>query len=115
MGQVKEFHAAALGVHKAGLAYVPIDLEYPEERVQFMLEDSGASIILTEENVAEMLKTPAASVALSPLCSPDKPAYMIYTSGSTGTPKGVVIPHRALTLHLTLPDKLRINKSIIHR
>ncbi|MBR3734703.1 MAG: AMP-binding protein, partial [Lachnospiraceae bacterium] len=56
MGRVKEFIAAEMGIHKAGLGYVPIDPEYPEERIAFMLEDSEAGLTLTEEKVREILE-----------------------------------------------------------
>jgi amino acid adenylation domain-containing protein len=83
--------AAILGVLKAGAAYVPVDPAYPEERIAFTLEDSGAALVLTPEALAaadrqsgERLEIPA---------DPDLPAYVIYTSGSTGRPKGVVVTH----------------------
>ena len=121
MGRVKEFIAAEMGIHKAGLGYVPIDPEYPEERIAFMLEDSGAPLILTEEKVQEILaesaregaaeasvpeetvadrKSKASTAAVwdgRSLATPDSLAYMIYTSGTTGQPKGVVIVQRCLT------------------
>ena len=97
MGRVKEFHLAALAIHKAGAAYMPIDLEYPEDRVEYMLSDSGAKLLLTEEKVAELLRADGDGAPFKPLCGPDSRAYMIYTSGSTGKPKGVVIQHHALT------------------
>ena len=97
MGRVKEFHVAVLAIHKAGAAYMPIDLEYPAERVAYMMEDSGARLTLTEQRVAELLESVREDAAFSSRCRPDSRAYMIYTSGSTGKPKGVVIPHRALT------------------
>ena len=103
MGRVKEFAAAVIGIHKAGAAYLPVDLDYPEERVNYMLSDSGARILLTEETVAEILsgkqEPPAGSEpegAGKENLSPDHLAYMIYTSGSTGKPKGVMIQHKAL-------------------
>ena len=97
MGRVKEFHAAVLAIHKAGAAYMPIDLEYPPERVEYMMEDSGARLTLTEQSVAELMKEDCPIADLSARRGPDRRAYMIYTSGSTGKPKGVVIPQRALT------------------
>lgn len=97
MGRVKEFHAAVLAIHKAGAAYMPIDLEYPPERVAYMMEDSGARLTLTEQSVAALLKVDCPTVDLSARRGPDRRAYMIYTSGSTSKPKGVVIPQRALT------------------
>ena len=97
MGRVKEFHAAVLAIHKAGAAYMPIDLEYPTERVAYMMEDSGARLTLTEQSVVALLKADCPAVDLSARRGPERRAYMIYTSGSTGKPKGVVIPQRALT------------------
>ena len=97
MGRVKEFHVAVLAIHKAGAAYMPIDLEYPTERVAYMMEDSGARLTLTEQRVAELLREECPIEDLSSRRWPERRAYVIYTSGSTGKPKGVVIPQRALT------------------
>ena len=97
MGRVKEFHLAVLAIHKAGAAYMPIDLEYPQARVDYMMADSGALLTLTEDSVAGMLAEGTESAPFASRCAPDRRAYMIYTSGSTGMPKGVVIPQRALT------------------
>ena len=96
MGRVKEFTAAAIGIHKAGAAYVPIDADYPEDRVSYMLEDSQAALLLTEETVRQAVRECADAQPVL-RAGPDTLAYMIYTSGSTGRPKGVMIPHRALT------------------
>lgn len=107
-----------LGILKAGAAYVPLDPEYPDARLLFMLEDSQAKIILTHTSLAEKFlpckeENKLAVVALD---SPDVQeklnqlnannlklkykntdlAYVIYTSGSTGVPKGVAIEHRSL-------------------
>ncbi|WP_087978403.1 non-ribosomal peptide synthetase [Bacillus safensis] len=103
--------AAVFGILKAGGAYVPIDPALPEERIQFIVEDSGASIVLTEESFIQ--EYPALSEKLIVLqqillddgrlpelvdqTAPDDLAYMIYTSGTTGKPKGVMIEH--LQLH----------------
>ena len=96
MGRVKEFVLAIAGVQKAGGAYIPVDPAYPEDRIAYMLEDSGAKTVLTEETVRAILasETDASPVDRS---DADNPAYMIYTSGSTGKPKGVVILHKSLT------------------
>ncbi|MBO6292420.1 MAG: AMP-binding protein [Selenomonas sp.] len=96
IGRCKEFMAAALGVHKASGAYVPIDLDYPAARVAYMLEDSEAGIVLTEKLVRQALETCAPLPAENYGCTPEGLAYMIYTSGSTGKPKGVMIQHKAL-------------------
>ncbi|PYQ65419.1 MAG: non-ribosomal peptide synthetase, partial [Acidobacteria bacterium] len=86
-----EMVAAILGVLKAGAAYVPIDPNYPAERIAFLREDSGAALLLTAGDLeaaghqsSERLEIPLDA---------DLPAYVIYTSGSTGTPKGVVVTH----------------------
>ena len=78
--RLKEFAAAVIGVHKVGACYVPIDPDYPEERIDFMEKDCEAKVILTSEQVrrcAEKFPEP------SPvhLTRPENFAYMIYTSG----------------------------------
>ncbi|MEU4704235.1 amino acid adenylation domain-containing protein [Nonomuraea dietziae] len=80
---------ALLGVAMAGAAYLPVDPDYPQARVSYVLEDSGAALVLTDE-----LPSGAPDVVRP---RPDDTAYVLYTSGSTGRPKGVVVPHRALT------------------
>ncbi|MNL99869.1 Linear gramicidin synthase subunit B [compost metagenome] len=102
--------AGLMGILKAGAAYVPLDPAYPAERLAFMLDDSGARLVLGEhalqaqlpagartfvaiDDIAERAEdAPTVSVAVDPA----SPAYVIYTSGSTGRPKGVLLPHRAL-------------------
>jgi amino acid adenylation domain-containing protein len=106
-----ELIAGLLGVLKAGGAYVPIDPGYPQERIQFMLEDSGLRILLTQERLLERLPDNGQlTLCLDSLASavssesaesylappPSSLAYVIYTSGSTGKPKGVEIEHRSL-------------------
>ena len=94
MDRTRLFMAAALGAHKASVAYVPIDLEYPAERVEYMMEDSEAALTLDETKVREAVAS-GLSGELRP-ATPDNLSYMIYTSGSTGKPKGVMIQHKAL-------------------
>ena len=96
MPRVKEFLAAVIGVMKAGAAYIPVDPEYPEDRISYMLEDSGAKLTLTEEKTAELLAGADGDVYPVNKARPEGAAYMIYTSGSTGKPKGVVQSHRSL-------------------
>ncbi|MFF4121515.1 amino acid adenylation domain-containing protein [Streptomyces sp. NPDC001714] len=107
---------AVLAVLKAGGAYLPLDPDYPVERLEFMLADARPVCVLTESDVAQSLSGARSSLVLlddpSPVealeaCSPGDladadrlapllsahPAYVIYTSGSTGVPKGVVITH----------------------
>ncbi len=106
--------AGILGVWKAGAAYVPLDPSYPEARLEFMLRDSGAVLILTVPETADLLSHAGRQLDLSALAetaaaapagnAPQAPsdaasealAYIIYTSGSTGQPKGVLIEQRSL-------------------
>ena len=83
--------ASLLAVLKAGGAYVPLDPDYPEERLAFLLEDSAAAVLLTEEGPEPLAKTGGRSARVLP----ENLAYLIYTSGSTGRPKGVAIEHRS--------------------
>ncbi|MCF2150429.1 amino acid adenylation domain-containing protein [Desmonostoc muscorum LEGE 12446] len=110
-----EMIIGVLGVLKGGGAYVPIDPNYPQERIGLMLEDSGISVLLTQNflldklPLSELENSPQV-ISLdeepfseeltenpSPKTTPDNLAYVIYTSGSTGRPKGVMIEHRGLT------------------
>ncbi len=108
-----ELAAAVLGVLRAGCAYLPLDPEYPAERVRFMIEDSGTPLILTAGWLAEWLPPTTARIlcvdrdlpdtGATPLPragTGDDPAYLIYTSGSTGTPKGVLVAHRGVVNRL---------------
>jgi amino acid adenylation domain-containing protein len=101
---------ALLAVWKAGGAYLPLDPAYPRDRLSYMLEDSGAPVLLTEEGLLAAVPPGAArvvclereDVAAESAEDPGGPAgpqslaYVLYTSGSTGRPKGVQIPHGAL-------------------
>ncbi len=107
-----EMLVAIIGTLKAGGAYVPLDPDYPTERLAFMLEDSEAAVLLTQQALLERLPTGNAHVVRldsdwqrieqQPHADPparagaDNLAYVIYTSGSTGRPKGVQVSHRAL-------------------
>jgi amino acid adenylation domain-containing protein len=95
--------AAALAVLAAGAAYVPLDPASPRERLEHMLRDAGARLLLAdeplpEEDLAIPVLVPGPSEAEGfvglPAAAPGDLAYIIYTSGSTGAPKGVVIEHR---------------------
>ncbi|MFC9679242.1 amino acid adenylation domain-containing protein [Streptomyces sp. NPDC056948] len=95
---------ALLAVLKTGAAYLPMDPEYPADRLAFMLDDADPVLLLTTDGAAVTGAVPAVTVAESltypatplpaPAACPDNTAYVIYTSGSTGRPKGVEIPHR---------------------
>ncbi|ACU60886.1 non-ribosomal peptide synthetase [Chitinophaga pinensis] len=88
--------AALLGILKAGAAYLPIDTDYPEERISYMLADSNARIVLTEELCATLIAANETCNATNGTASAHDLAYVIYTSGSTGAPKGVMIEHHAV-------------------
>src|SRR5262249_5530155 len=105
-----EMIAGILAILKAGAAYMPLDPEYPQERLAFMLADAGARVVLTQQSLVQRL--PEQSVVAVRLdadwesieqlsaenpettTTPDNAAYVLYTSGSTGRPKAVVMPHR---------------------
>ena len=99
-----------LGVLKAGGAYVPLDPVYPEDRLAYMIEDSGAEVVLTHpaanaavpSNAATIVDLEQSRETIAALpdarpeveCRPEDLAYVIYTSGSTGKPKGVMVENR---------------------
>jgi len=120
-----EMAVAIIATLKAGAAYLPLDPEYPKERLAFMLEDARPAVVLTKaglkidlpaETRALMLDEEWPTIAQSSEadldCAPatDDLAYVIYTSGSTGNPKGVMITHGNLTNYLlALNHELQIN------
>ena len=115
-----EMVVGLLGILKAGAAYLPLDPNYPRERLAFMLSDAGAPVLVTQQALLERLPVPAQGSAAQPGATivrldadwpliarqpatapavpldPRNPAYVIYTSGSTGTPKAVVVEHASL-------------------
>ncbi|WP_188754139.1 non-ribosomal peptide synthetase, partial [Pedobacter psychrotolerans] len=111
-----EMIIAILGVWKTGGAYVPIDPGYPVERIDYLLEDSGVSIIVTSKRCKQNLPadlqqtvisldeetqlTNQPVIALENIISSHGLCYVIYTSGSTGRPKGVLVEHRGMLNHL---------------
>ncbi|MFE7607383.1 non-ribosomal peptide synthetase [Streptomyces celluloflavus] len=94
-----------LGVLKAGAAYIPLDTDYPAERLDFITADARVARELGDADLATDGPAEADGPAAAP--APDDLAYVIYTSGSTGRPKGVQIAHRSLTnLLLAIRDLL---------
>ncbi|RAO53885.1 Chondramide synthase cmdD [Micromonospora noduli] len=103
--------AALLGVLMVGAAYVPLDPDYPAERLAFVMEDCGLDALLTQHDVVLPVHSTVPAVYLEDCrpvggaddwwppagtCAPVSAAYVIYTSGSTGRPKGTVVPHQAV-------------------
>ncbi|MFD1052520.1 AMP-binding protein, partial [Kibdelosporangium lantanae] len=111
----------SVAVLKAGAAYLPIDPDYPADRIAFMIDDARPSLVLTTDLVTAPPTTSFCGTNETPTevpqshpqpvrkghshghpgartaaLAPEDAAYLIYTSGSTGTPKGVVVPHRGI-------------------
>ncbi|MEH2284995.1 MAG: amino acid adenylation domain-containing protein [Nostoc sp.] len=100
---------AILAILKAGGAYVPVDTSYPSDRIEFLLQDSGVSLLITQRSVVpQILAGDTEIIILEDIATqlenqsneslaveifPEHPAYIIYTSGSTGKPKGCVVTH----------------------
>ncbi|MFC5498086.1 amino acid adenylation domain-containing protein [Caenimonas terrae] len=135
--------AGLLAIQRAGAAYLPLDTSYPDQRLAFMVQDSGAGLLLTCEPLAgELGGKPAFAALLAQLqvlavdgaqaaCATPRPAFpepgptdlacLIYTSGSSGRPKGVRVPHGALANHMAwmlrelplLPDDAVLQKTAV--
>ncbi|ARP74327.1 non-ribosomal peptide synthetase [Streptomyces pluripotens] len=106
-----ELVVSLLAVLKSGAAYVPVDPEFPEDRIAYVLEDSCPVLTLTEEVLAAFGTGDAYDAGdLGVPGDPSRAAYAIYTSGSTGRPKGVVIPEGALANFLgSMQDRFRLS------
>ena len=92
---------ALLGILKAGGVYVPVDINYPNQRVQFIIEDSNCKVVIDEEKVEDFKhKIWPKHNNLEVTISKDDLAYIIYTSGTTGKPKGVMVEHKNIVWFL---------------
>ena len=117
-----EFPVAVLAVMKAGAACVPLDPNYPQERLAYMLQDAQARVLITQEGMLQT-EVPAGCQTLilsrltkvlstQPRANPDSEArpnhtaYVIYTSGSTGKPRGVLLSHAGLVNYLTATSEM---------
>ncbi|TSD66543.1 amino acid adenylation domain-containing protein [Inquilinus sp. KBS0705] len=111
LDRMPEMIIALLAIQKSGAAYVPLDPEYPKDRIEFMLDDSSAKILLTQKKYAGHYASGTIELLIedvleeSKALPADEPginvtgqdlAYVLYTSGSTGKPKGVQIAHHSL-------------------
>ncbi|MEM9776028.1 MAG: amino acid adenylation domain-containing protein, partial [Chloroflexota bacterium] len=103
---------SALAIMRAGAAYVPLDPDYPADRLRYMMEDSGMPLLVTKSEFTTIIPNMVRLIVLDEeepsivresnapvpnFARPNDAAYMIYTSGSSGQPKGVLVPHKALT------------------
>lgn len=107
-----ELVITALGVLKAGGVYLPVDPTYPQDRLNFILGDADAKLVLREP-VTDLADYPATAPTelLRPL-TPQNTAYLIYTSGSTGLPKGVPVPHAPIAEYFVwFGDEYRIDET----
>ena len=118
-----EMVVGLLGVLKAGGAYLPLDPDYPAERLAYMLRDAGAGIVVTHSGLRDRLgdhdarivcldtewpaiaRNPASAPAVT--LAPDNTVYVIYTSGSTGEPKGVCALHHGVASFSQSPSYAR--------
>jgi amino acid adenylation domain-containing protein len=124
LGRSPAVVAAILAAWKLGAAYVPLDPEYPRERLGLIVAGSGLSVLAVEASLVELAASIAPSARIVDVCEreggidspppasvPGETAYVIYTSGSTGGPKGVVVGHQGLTeLFSATPGGLEIGR-----
>ncbi|MCX4391844.1 amino acid adenylation domain-containing protein [Streptomyces sp. NBC_01767] len=112
-----ELIATLLGILKAGAAFVPLDPDYPTDRITYMVEDANAPLVITSTGLTDRIPEGFPRLLVDtqwpggpdsdpePLASPDDLAYVIYTSGSTGRPKGVALEHRGVVNYLHWCDQ----------
>jgi acyl-CoA synthetase (AMP-forming)/AMP-acid ligase II len=87
-----------LAAFEAGITYIPMMVDYPQDRVSQIQADSQFKLLIDDASLEKIVTSPLLEAPLSlPELSPDQTAYIIFTSGSTGKPKGVMIPRRAIT------------------
>jgi non-ribosomal peptide synthetase-like protein len=124
-----DLYAAIVGILKAGMCYIPLDVSFPIERVQFIVKDAGAAALITSEKLAQSIENQVVkSIILAEKLdkqlveesghfeatgmTPDALAYIIYTSGTTGMPKGVGISHNNVCNYVESASQLyQINAS----
>lgn len=124
VGRSVNMAVGILGILKTGAAYVPLDPNYPKDRLDYMLADSSASVLVTESEHATAFESKVANIfrldsqitsdstATDIAVDPSNAAYVVYTSGTTGNPKGVVVTHHNLCSYVSsLPTALGLKES----
>lgn len=119
-----EFIVGILAILKAGAVYVPLDPEYPIDRLKFMAADADLRVVITDRpglgrvnlffHRAWLIEHLSGGSLVGPgpaMVDADAAAYLMYTSGSTGQPKGVLVPHRGIVRLVNRPDYVRIGPS----
>ncbi|MBM9832947.1 AMP-binding protein, partial [Enterococcus faecalis] len=109
LGRTEKLIECLLACLKLGATYIPVDPNYPRERIEYIIQDSSVDLLVTDKSFAKEFKLDCPAIELKQQeqgfakdnlnvkVYPDQDAYRIYTSGSTGKPKGVRIPYKALT------------------
>jgi amino acid adenylation domain-containing protein/non-ribosomal peptide synthase protein (TIGR01720 family) len=113
--------AIVLGIAIAGGTYVPVDPQFPEQRIRFILNDSKAGVIMTQSEYISLFPpeipliridsenpTSGTTASVPSFPGPGQIAYIIYTSGTTGTPRGVIVQHRSLVNYLTWANRVYV-------
>lgn len=99
-----------LGILKCGAAYLPVDLKSPEDRIDYILNDSGCAVVVDEKMLNDFKAQMERYSSIPPLnIQPENLAYVIYTSGTTGLPKGVLIEHKSVIRLVKSPGFIQLD------
>ena len=107
---------AIFGIIKSGAAYVPIDINYPQERINYIEKDSNCKVVIDEEELEKFkaVQSKYSTKNLHKITNPNHLSYVIYTSGTTGNPKGVMVEHRNVSNLISwFSEKFDISESTV--